>query len=149
MIIFWNYGTLLKRKVIFLHNVMAEEKGNAVGWFEIPVVDMKRAMKFYETVLEVRLERHMVGEVDMAWFPMVDGKGAAGSLVAHPEWYKPSADGTIIYFTAYSGDLSNELSRVEAAGGKVLVPKKSIGEYGFMAVVLDTEGNRIALHSAK
>ncbi len=128
---------------------MAEEKGNAVGWFEIPVVDMDRAVKFYETVLDAKLERNMVGEIDMAWFPMVDGKGAAGSLVSHKEWYKPSTDGTLVYFTAYSGDLDNELSRVETAGGKVLVPKKSIGEYGFMAVVLDTEGNRIALHSMK
>ncbi len=126
---------------------MAEEKGNAVGWFEIPVVDMARAMKFYEAVLEVKLERHMVGEIDMAWFQMVDGKGAAGSLVAHAEWYKPSPDGALVYFTAYSGDLSNELSRVEMAGGKILAPKKAIGEYGFMALVLDTEGNRIALHS--
>ncbi len=126
---------------------MAEEKGNAVGWFEIPVTDMDRAVKFYETVFEVKLERHMVGEIDMAWFQMVDGKGAAGSLVYHKEWYKPSQDGALVYFTAYSGDLENELGRVEAAGGKILVPKKSIGEYGFMAVVLDTEGNRIALHS--
>ncbi len=128
---------------------MAEERGNAVGWFEIPVVDMERAMKFYETVLGVTLSRNQVGEIDMAWFPMVEGKGAAGSLVAHPEWYKPSAEGVLVYFTAYSGDLDHELARVEAAGGKVLVPKKSIGEYGNMAVVLDTEGNRIALHSTK
>jgi predicted enzyme related to lactoylglutathione lyase len=126
---------------------MVEEKGNAVGWFEIPVTDMGRAMKFYEAVLDVKLSRNQVGEIDMAWFPMVDGKGAAGSLVAHAEWYKPSQDGTLVYFTAYSGDLESELGRVEAAGGKILVPKKSIGEYGFMAVVLDTEGNRIALHS--
>lgn len=121
-----------------------------MGWFEIPVVDMGRAVKFYETVLEVKLERNMVGEIDMAWFPMAEGKGATGSLVFHKEeWYKPSQEGTLVYFTAYSGDLDHELSRVEAAGGKVLVPKKSIGEYGFMAVVLDTEGNRIALHSVK
>ncbi|QQR77229.1 MAG: VOC family protein [Candidatus Moraniibacteriota bacterium] len=126
---------------------MAEEKGNAVGWFEIPVVDMERAMKFYETVLEVTLSRNQVGEIDMAWFQMTDGKGAAGSLVFHKEWYKPSAEGVLVYFTAYSGDLSNELSRVEMAGGKILAPKKAIGEYGFMALVLDTEGNRIALHS--
>ena len=126
---------------------MTEQKGNAVGWFEIPVADMERAMKFYEAVLEVKLERNMVGEIDMAWFPMVEGKGAAGSLVFHKEWYTPSQEGTLVYFTAYSGDLSNELSRVESAGGKVLMPKHSIGEYGFMAVVLDTEGNRIALHS--
>ena len=128
---------------------MAEEQGNAVGWFEIPVVDMERAMKFYETVLGVTLSRNQVGEIDMAWFQMTDGKGAAGSLVFHKEWYKPSAEGVLVYFTAYSGDLANELARVEAAGGKVLMPKHPIGEHGNIALFLDTEGNRIALHSTK
>lgn len=128
---------------------MAEEKGNAVGWFEIPVVDMERAMKFYETVLGVTLSRNQVGEIDMAWFPMVEGKGAAGSLVFHQEWYKPSENGVLVYFTAYSGDLDHELARVEAAGGKVLMPKHPIGEHGNIALFLDTEGNRVALHSTK
>lgn len=128
---------------------MAEEKGNAVGWFEIPVVDMERAMKFYEAVLEVKLSRNQVGEIDMAWFPMQEGKGAAGSLVFHKEWYKPSAEGVLVYFTAYSGDLDHELARVEAAGGKVLMPKHPIGEHGKIAIFLDTEGNRVALHSMK
>ena len=125
-----------------------EHKNNAVGWFEVPVVDMERAISFYETVFETKLERHAMGELDMAWFPMVEGgTGTMGSLVYHKVWYTPSQNGVLVYFTAHSGDLENELSRVEAAGGKVLMPKHAIGEYGFMAVVLDTEGNRIALHS--
>ncbi len=128
---------------------MGEERGNAVGWFEIPVVDMERAMKFYETVLEVKLSRNQVGEIDMAWFQMLEGKGAAGSLVFHKEWYKPSENGVLVYFTAYSGDLDHELARVEAAGGKILMPKHPIGEHGNIAVFLDTEGNRVALHSMK
>lgn len=121
---------------------------NVVGWFEIPVTDMARAIRFYEAVLGVELELHEMGELDMAWFPMLEEKpGSPGSLVYMPEFYEPSTTGTIVYFTAQSGDLSNELSRVEDAGGKVVVERKSIGEHGFIAVCHDTEGNTFALHS--
>ena len=129
---------------------MAAQQSNAVGWFEIPVMDMERAVKFYEAVLGHKLERHKMHEVDMAWFPMnMDIPGATGSLVCNPEFYQPSEkNGTLIYFTAFSGDVNNELKKVTENGGKVLVPKTKIGEdYGYMAVILDSEGNRIALHS--
>lgn len=124
---------------------------NVVGWFEIPASDMERAIRFYEAVFGYKLERHQLGPLDMAWFPSKeDGMGAAGTLVHHAEAYKPSMDGTLVYFTAPSGDLSNELARVEPNGGKVLVPRTQISEdYGFMAVIRDTEGNRVALHSRK
>lgn len=122
---------------------------NAVGWFEIPVTDMERAIKFYETVLEVKLERHDMGEFDMAWFPMHNDKpGASGSLVKGKE-YTPSMQGALIYLVSPSGDLQNELDKVEEAGGKICTPKKDIGEWGFMAVINDTEGNAVALHSVK
>lgn len=124
-------------------------KNNVVGWFEIPVTNMERAMAFYEIVFDFKLDRNTMGPLDMAWFPWVtDGLGSGGSLVHFPAAYKPTSDGTLVYFTAHSGDLANELSRVEAAGGKVLQGKKQISpEYGYMALILDTEGNRIALHS--
>jgi predicted enzyme related to lactoylglutathione lyase len=123
-------------------------ESNAAGWFEIPVSKMERAIKFYESVFGYKLERHQMGELDMAWFPFADVPGAPGSLVYHKEFYKPSTDGTLVYFTCHSGDLSNELSKVESAGGKDLVPKTLIKEdVGYMAVCVDTEGNRIALHS--
>jgi predicted enzyme related to lactoylglutathione lyase len=125
-------------------------KSNVVGWFEIPVADMDRAIKFYEKVFGFTIDRHTMDSVDMGWFPWVDdGTGAGGSLVkADQDFYRPSAEGTLVYFTADSGDLSNELARVVPAGGKVLVEKRLIGEgFGYMAVVTDTEGNRIALHS--
>ncbi len=107
-------------------------------------------MKFYEAVFDLKLERHTMGQLDMAWFPSVlEGSGAMGSLVKN-ENYKPSMDGALIYFTAHSGDLSNELARVEPASGKILMPRKQISpEYGFMALCLDTEGNRFAIHSKK
>ncbi|OGM99668.1 MAG: glyoxalase [Candidatus Yanofskybacteria bacterium RIFCSPHIGHO2_01_FULL_39_8b] len=126
-------------------------KKNIVGWFEIPVQNMERAIKFYETIFQIKIERHTMGPLDMGWFPSVeDGIGSAGSLVYHEKFYKPSADGALVYFTSQSGDINDELSRVEEAGGKVIVPRKQISEeYGYMAVIIDTEGNRIALHSRK
>ncbi len=126
-------------------------KNNAVGWFEIPVVSMDRAIAFYENVFDIKMDRHQFGPIEMAWFPWTqEGSGSTGSLVQHPDHYKPSTDGVLIYLTAHSGDLSNELSRVETAGGKVIQGKKQISEeYGYMALVIDTEGNRIALHSRK
>ncbi len=130
---------------------MTEQKNNAVGWFEIPTTDMGRAVKFYETVFNQKLERNKIGNLEMAWFPWVEeGMGASGSLIHDPEHYKPSIDGPVIYFTAHSGDLSNELSRIEEAGGKVLVPKTLItDEIGYFGIFLDTEGNRLAIHSRK
>jgi predicted enzyme related to lactoylglutathione lyase len=124
---------------------------NMVGWFEIPVVDMERAIRFYETVFEVKLSRQQMGPLDMAWFPWTEtGPGSAGSLVCQPEYYKPSSDGVIIYFTAFSGDLAVELGRVESSGGTILEGKTLISEeIGYMALFLDSEGNRIALHSRK
>ena len=124
-------------------------KNNVVGWFEIPVNDLERATKFYEKVLDLKLQRNMMGPLDMAWFPWLeDGTGSPGSLVKHSGFYVPSAEGVLVYLTAHSGDLENELKRVEPAGGKVIKKKTKISEeYGFMALILDTEGNRVALHS--
>jgi predicted enzyme related to lactoylglutathione lyase len=124
---------------------------NVVGWFEIPVTNMDRAIKFYEEVFDFKLSRHILGPIDMAWFPtMEDGHGTSGSLVYNERAYKPSMDGVLIYFTAQSGDLSIELGKVEKSGGKILLPKTQISaEVGYMALLTDSEGNRIALHSAK
>jgi len=126
-----------------------EHQSNSVGWFEIPVTNMERAIKFYETVLNIKLSRNQMGPLDMAWFPWFDdGKGAGGTLVCHPDHYKPSMDGILIYLTSRTGDLNDELKRIEIADGKVIQPKTLIADgYGFMAVFIDSEGNRIALHS--
>ncbi|QSE97047.1 VOC family protein [Fulvivirga lutea] len=126
-----------------------ELESNVVGWFEVPVNDMPRAIKFYEKVFDFKIERHEMGELDMGWFPSNHKAGGAmGSLVKHPDFYTPSHEGPLVYFTAHSGDLNNELKRIEPAGGKVLMPKKLITEdIGYMAIFEDTEGNRVALHS--
>jgi hypothetical protein len=122
---------------------------NVVGWFEIPVLDMRRAITFYEGVFGFRLQHQQLGQLEMAWFPAVtSGLGAAGSLVFAPDHYTPSRDGTLIYFTAFSGDVAAELSRVEPAGGTVLRQKTLISDdVGYMGLFLDSEGNRIAVHS--
>ncbi len=124
-------------------------KNNIAGWFEIPVSNMERAIKFYETVIGVKLDRNQMGPLDMAWFPWIDGAyGSGGSLVHYPSAYTPSANGVVIYLTALSGDLAIELGKVEDAGGTVLQEKTKISdEHGFMALFLDSEGNRVALHS--
>ena len=125
-------------------------QSNVVNWFEIPVKDMERATKFYEAILGVKLDHHKMDELEMAWFPMMQDKpGATGSLVKHDEWYQPSMQGSLIYFSAPSGDLDNELKKVEEAGGKVFMPKKAIGEWGFIGIFGDSEGNRVAFHSMK
>ena len=128
---------------------METPKHNIVGWFEIPVMDMDRAVKFYETVFGIKFQRQSMGELDMAWFPWnSEGVGSPGSLVYAPEFYKPSDQGTLVYMTAASGDLAVEMARVEDAGGKVFMPKKQISEeHGFMGVFFDSEGNRVAMHS--
>lgn len=123
---------------------------NMVGWFEIPVLNMDRAIRFYETVFQIKLVRKPMGPLDMAWFPSEETYlGAAGSLVRHPEHYSPSSkDGILIYFNSPSEDLAVELARVESAGGKIIQPKTRISEHiGSMALFLDSEGNRLALHS--
>jgi uncharacterized protein len=118
-----------------------------VGWFEIPVQNMERAMAFYETVFDCKLDRQPMGPLDMAWFPWNhEGKGAGGSLVKYDEFYTPSANGVQIYFSCK--DVENEINKVAGAGGKVISLKKEIAPgIGFMALFMDTEGNRIALHS--
>jgi uncharacterized protein len=117
-----------------------------VGWFEIPVRDMERAIAFYQSVFATQLERHKLDHTDMAWFPWDrEGKGAAGTLVAE-ESAVPSQQGVLIYFSCQ--DLNTELGRVEGAGGKVLLPKTEISpEFGYFALFQDTEGNRIGLHA--
>lgn len=124
-------------------------KNNILGWFEIPVKDMDRAISFYEAVFDIRMERHTMNTLDMAWFPWKDGMpGAPGSHVCNEEFYRPSHDGTLVYLTTPSGNLNEDEEKVVGNGGKVLIPRRQIFEdVGFMSVIEDSEGNRIAIHS--
>ncbi|MBT8257276.1 MAG: VOC family protein [Bacteroidia bacterium] len=120
---------------------------NMIGWFEIPVTDMDRAKAFYEAVFQIDIHVQDFNGVLMGWFPWAEGKsGSSGSLIKQ-ESYKPHSEyGVLIYFS--SADVKNEVNRVEAAGGKVLKTKTQISpDVGYMGLFLDTEGNRVALHS--
>lgn len=122
-------------------------KINPVNWFEIPVNDLARAKKFYESVFGFELTTSEMGPMKMAWFPMIkDAAGAAGSLVK-AEGYTPSKTGSLVYFCV--DDIVATLGKVSAEGGKTILAKTSIGEYGFVAHFEDCEGNRVALHSMK
>ena len=118
---------------------------SAINWFDIPVTDIKRAVKFYSTILGAEVQMMDAGEdVSMAMLPM-EGEGVGGALT-QTEGYKPSKDGTVVYLNG-GADLSAALNRVEKAGGKVIVPKTDIGEHGFFAIFEDSEGNHVGLHS--
>lgn len=120
---------------------------NPVNWFEIASTDLERAKNFYAQVLKIEFQFIAVPDEPMYMFASSpEGKGAGGAIVKSKQ-NKPSADGTIIYFSCE--DVTNEAGRVEKAGGKLLLPKMSIGEYGFISLFIDTEGNKIGLHSLK
>jgi hypothetical protein len=120
---------------------------NPVRWFEIYVQDMDRARKFYETVFDTKLERANSPSIEMWMFPQVKNQmGTSGSLVRMPG--APSGgNSTLVYFGC--ADCAVEGARVAAAGGKVHREKMSIGEYGFVVLAVDTEGNMFGLHSLK
>lgn len=118
---------------------------NAINWFEIPVTDIARAKKFYETIFGFQTHTMEMGEMKMETFP-ADEHGTTGALIQW-EHGKPSSDGTMVYLNA-DGILDEVLARVEKAGGKITMPKTLITqEYGSMGVIIDTEGNRVGLHT--
>lgn len=122
---------------------------NAISWFEIGTTDLDRATKFYETIFNIKLNPLDLDNIKMRMFPLDDMmNGVGGALVDSKGFHKPSAtDGPLIYLNG-NPDVQLILDRVEAAGGKIMVPKTEISaEYGYMAVFIDSEGNRIGLHS--
>lgn len=123
---------------------------NAVSWFEIFVDDMERAKTFYSKVFENDMvDMPTLGDEVMCAFAWVDGgEGASGALVKHLKGKgKAGIGGTTVYFTC--DDCAVEQARIEENGGKVLMPKSSIGEHGFIALFKDTEGNMVGLYSMK
>ncbi len=118
---------------------------HTVGWFEIPVTDLERACAFYEHIFSTKLHIHQMGEDAMGWFPMnEDDCGSHGSLIKCEE-YKPCHKGVKIYFS--TPDIEAVLVKVGEKDGEVITEKTAIGEHGFYALIEDTEGNHIGLHS--
>lgn len=121
---------------------------NPVGWFEIPVIDMDRAVKFYEQLLNVKMTRMPMEGLDMSWFPSdMTRHGTSGALVQNEKFYKPAKEsGALLYLSC--DDVKLALDRAKENGAQVLIEKRQISpEHGFMGVLIDLEGNRIALHS--
>ena len=122
------------------------EQRNWLAWFEIPVNDFDRAKKFYETIFKIEIQIAIDMEnFKMGVFPQQETGGGA---ICYGQWYKPSADGALLYLDA-NPDLNDILNRVEPAGGQILQPKKLISpQHGHMALFSDSEGNRVALRSS-
>ncbi len=118
---------------------------NAINWFEIPVTDFGRAKKFYGTIFGVELYEQAMGPCQMGFFP---GEGVGGAIVKG-DGYVPSKEGALIYLAA-GEDLTGVMNKIDKAGGKVVQPKTKVtDEIGYIAIFMDTEGNKVALHSPK
>jgi predicted enzyme related to lactoylglutathione lyase len=123
--------------------------GNALNWFEIPVTDFERGKKFYETIFDYQMPDKQMGSVRMGFFLYDFQNGKIGGAICKSEMHQPSQQGSLIYLNCQP-DLQVVLEKVEAAGGKILQPKTKISaeqELGNIAFIIDTEGNKVALHS--
>jgi predicted enzyme related to lactoylglutathione lyase len=120
---------------------------NAINWFEIPVTDMARAKHFYQVAFGIHMQEENMMNIQMAYFPYNPGSGKVSGALAKSDFHVPSEHGAIIYLNAHP-DLTEVLERIEKEGGKIVMPKTLINEQvGYMAFFVDTEGNRLALHS--
>jgi uncharacterized protein len=120
---------------------------NPVNWFEIPVNDMNRAKKFYQSVFNCELFELQMGPQLMAMFPRIEGGANCSGALVKADDYVPTTEGAKIYFTCE--DVNNEADLIAKNGGQIVVPKMSLGEFGFMVLFMDTEGNMVGLHSNK
>jgi len=122
-------------------------KVNPITYFEIPVSDMDRAIRFYHAVFGFEFERQQIDGNQMALLPFVEGAPGATGALAKGDAYVPSKSGPIVYFE--TTDIGATLQRANANGGKTLYPITAVGSFGFVAEFEDSEGNRIALHASK
>src|SRR5690606_35116161 len=122
---------------------------NVLAWAEIPATDLDRATRFYEALFQLQLIPVDTDEYKTRMFPVDEpGVHVSAAVIHAPGFYQPSStDGVLVYLNG-DPDLQQILDRVESAGGQVVMPKTQISpDYGYMALILDTEGNRIGLHS--
>ena len=121
---------------------------NALNWFEIPVTDLERSIRYYEGVFDASMTRWEADNVPMALFPYdPEGKGVGGAIVVDKR-RKPAAEGSIVYLNA-SGCLDACIERAAKNGGEVMLPKTDIGDPGFIALIKDPDGNCVGLHSPR
>jgi len=118
---------------------------STLSWFELPTLDLGRAVRFYRTVVEAQIKEEVFAGVPHGIFERLGDDAITGALI-YDERRKPAHTGTMIYLST-DGRLDACLGRVEAAGGKVIVGKTHIGPQGHIAVIADTEGNHVGLHA--
>ena len=123
---------------------------HAISWFEIPVNDFDRAKLFYETIFAYKMNERQVGHARMGFFQHdVENDGRGGAIVYDPQFYSPSGNGTLVYLNC-EPNIQKVIDRVAAAGGQILQNKTPVGvtqDMGYWALIMDTEGNRVALHA--
>lgn len=127
-----------------------DEQTNVITWFEIPVSDIDRAKTFYETILDIKMIKRMDGDHEAVFFPFNPGvvqatSGRVTGALSKSDRNSPSANGTVVYINA-SPDIETVLGKVEKAGGKIIAPKMEIPA-GLIAIIIDTEGNKVGLHA--
>lgn len=120
---------------------------HAIQWFEIPALDLDRAFQFYYAVFNGKVRKGTFGNGDLILFdvPFNTGEAVGGSIVVRPDLI-PTSEGNVLYLNAF-GPLSEALDKVENAGGKVLIPHIDLGKFGFAAIIIDSEGNKVGLLS--
>jgi predicted enzyme related to lactoylglutathione lyase len=127
--------------------VKMSDRTNALNWFEIPAVDLQRAMKFYETAFEIKMNAVEMAGMEMAMFPPDGSEGRVGGALVKGQMHVPSSTGAIIYLNG-NPDLQTVLDRIPGAGGKVIMQKTLIDENsGYFAFFTDSEGNTVGVHS--
>lgn len=145
---------LLCKKIFTMQKLKKiDEQTNVLTWFEIPASDIDRAKKFYETILDIEMIKKGDGDDEGVFFPFNPNivqatSGRVTGVLAKSSKNSPSENGTIVYINA-SPHIQNVLERVEPAGGKIVESKQLFGPVGFIAMILDSEGNKIGLHSEK
>ena len=118
---------------------------NAINWFAIPATDFKRAVKFYNNIFNINLNVSQMGSSDLAFFPIESG--GIGGHITKSDTFKPSENGPLLYLNG-GNDLQTILDRVESSGGKITYPKTQVTpEIGYIGMFIDSEGNRVGLHS--
>jgi uncharacterized protein len=121
-----------------------QEKKGFVSWFEIPAIDFQQAVKFYETIFGITLQQNINDTNAMAFFPTSNGVGGA---VVYGPGYVPGDSGALLYLNG-GNDLSEVLDKVVEAGGRIIMKKTLISEdAGYFAIFIDSQGNKLALHS--
>jgi uncharacterized protein len=125
------------------------QNANALNWFEIPVTDINRAKSFYESIFSINMDSQEMMGMQMAFFPYDPTNGKVSGALVQSDMHKPSVDGAVVYLNANEAGMDNVLNRVVSHGGSVVMPRTHISEdVGYMAFFIDSEGNRMALHSS-